>query len=63
MFQRFQVNTIVADVEPCVAFYQALGFEETHRFPAEGTPEHVEVRANGLTLGISSVVAAPGSRP
>ena len=58
MFQSFQVNTIVPDVSPCVAFYQALGFVETYRFPAEGMPEHVEVRANGLTLGISSVAAA-----
>src|SRR4051794_40348556 len=58
MFQSFQVNTIVPDVEPCVTFYKALGFEETYRFPAEGTPEHVEVRANGLTLGIGSVAAA-----
>lgn len=58
MFQSFQVNTIVAEVGPCVAFYQALGFDETYRFPAEGAPEHVEVRANGLTLGISSVAAA-----
>ena len=58
MFQNFQVNTIVPDVEPCVAFYLALGFAETYRFPAEGIPEHVEVRANGLTLGISSAAAA-----
>ena len=58
MFKHFQINMIVADVDPCVAFYQALGFEETYRTPAEGVPEHVEVRANGLTLGISSVTAA-----
>jgi catechol 2,3-dioxygenase-like lactoylglutathione lyase family enzyme len=58
MFQAFQVNAIVQDMAPCVAFYAALGFVETYRFPDEVIPEHVEVRANGLTLGISSVDAA-----
>ncbi|HEU5438408.1 MAG TPA: VOC family protein [Ktedonobacterales bacterium] len=58
MFLNFQINMIVEDVEPCVSFYKAIGFEETYRTPAEGAPEHVEVRALGLTLGISSVAAA-----
>ncbi len=58
MFVDFQVNMVVEDVEPCVAFYKALGFEETYRTPAEGAAEHVEVRALGLTLGISSAAAA-----
>jgi catechol 2,3-dioxygenase-like lactoylglutathione lyase family enzyme len=58
VFSGFQINMFVDDVEPCVAFYKAIGFEETYRTPAEGAPEHVEVRALGLTLGIASVVAA-----
>jgi catechol 2,3-dioxygenase-like lactoylglutathione lyase family enzyme len=58
MFSDFQVNMIVEDVEPCVAFYKDIGFEETYRTPAEGAAEHVEVRTLGLTLGISSATAA-----
>ncbi len=58
MFVSFQINMIVEDVEPCVSFYKAIGFEETYRTPAEGAAEHVEVRALGLTLGISSAAAA-----
>jgi lactoylglutathione lyase len=58
MFSSFQVNMIVEDVEPCVSFYKDLGFAETYRSPAEGAPEHVEVRAVGLTLGVSSAKAA-----
>jgi len=58
MFVDFQINMLVEDVEPCVSFYKAIGFEETYRTPAEGAPEHVEVRALGLTLGIASVKAA-----
>jgi len=58
MFLNFQVNMTVRDVEPCVSFYKAIGFEQTYRTPAEGAPEHVEVRSLGLTLGISSLKAA-----
>lgn len=60
MFVSFQVNMIVEDVEGCASFYKTLGFEETYRTPAagDGAAEHVEVRAIGLTLGISSVAAA-----
>jgi catechol 2,3-dioxygenase-like lactoylglutathione lyase family enzyme len=58
MFSNFQINMLVEDVEPCVSFYKSIGFEETYRTPAEGAPEHVEVRTLGLTLGIASVTAA-----
>jgi lactoylglutathione lyase len=58
MFSNFQINTFVEDVEPCVSFYKAIGFEETYRTPTEGPAEHVEVRTLGLTLGISSRAAA-----
>jgi predicted lactoylglutathione lyase len=58
MFSGFQINMFVEEVEPCVSFYTAIGFEETYRTPAEGAAEHVEVRTLGLTLGIASVTAA-----
>jgi catechol 2,3-dioxygenase-like lactoylglutathione lyase family enzyme len=58
MFVNFQINMVVEDVEPCVSFYKALGFEETYRTPADGAAAHVEVRALGLTLGVSSAAAA-----
>ena len=58
MFLNFQINTFVEDVEPCVSFYKAIGFEETYRTPTEGPAEHVEVRTLGLTLGIASAAAA-----
>ncbi len=60
MLLDFQINMIVkdSDVEPCVSFYKGLGFEERYRTPGDGPAEHVEVRAVGLTLGISSLSAA-----
>jgi uncharacterized glyoxalase superfamily protein PhnB len=52
------VNLYAEDVEPAVAFYSALGFEESYRVPATGTPLHVELRKDGTTIGVSSVDAA-----
>jgi lactoylglutathione lyase len=54
----FQVNLYAEDVETAIAFYSALGFEEKYRYPTTGTPEHVEVRNGGLTIGVSSTDAA-----
>jgi uncharacterized glyoxalase superfamily protein PhnB len=54
----FQVNLYAEDVEVAIAFYTALGFEESYRYPAAGTPEHVEVRNGGLTIGVSSIDTA-----
>jgi lactoylglutathione lyase len=61
VFAGFQINMIVEEVEPCLAFYKAIGFAETYRTPTEGAAEHVEVRAIDLTLGISSATAARDS--
>jgi catechol 2,3-dioxygenase-like lactoylglutathione lyase family enzyme len=58
VFKNFQINMLVDDVEKCVSFYKAIGFEETYRTPATGAPAHVEVRAVGLTLGASSIKIA-----
>ena len=41
MFSGFQINMFVEEVEPCVSFYTAIGFEEAYRTPAEGAAEHV----------------------
>lgn len=54
----FQVNLFAEDVEPALAFYTELGFEESYRYPPSGAPRHVEVRNGGLTIGIASVEAA-----
>jgi predicted enzyme related to lactoylglutathione lyase len=58
MFTGFQVNMYADDVEPGVAFYAALGFEESYRYAPTGEPLHVELRNGGLTIGIASVRAA-----
>ena len=58
MFVGHQVNLYANDVEPAVAVYAAMGFEETYRYAPDGEPLHVELRDGGLTIGISSVRAA-----
>jgi predicted enzyme related to lactoylglutathione lyase len=58
VFTGFQVNMYADDVEPGVAFYAALGLEETYRYAPAGEPLHVELRGGGLTIGIASVRAA-----
>jgi predicted enzyme related to lactoylglutathione lyase len=58
VFTGFQVNLYADDVEPGVAFYAGLGFEESYRYSPAGVPLHVELRNDGLTIGIASVQAA-----
>lgn len=58
MLTGFQVNLYADDVEPGVAFYAALGFEESYRYAPATEPLHVELRNGGLTIGIASVRAA-----
>jgi lactoylglutathione lyase len=59
MFTSALVNLYTADIEAAQRFYRdLLGFEETFRTPREGTPEHVELRLDGFTLGLGSVQAA-----
>src|ERR671934_3146040 len=45
-----------------VSLYTQLGFEESYRYPTTGTPEHLEVRNGGLTIGVASIEAACASR-
>lgn len=59
MFRNPQINTYVQDVESTMRFYtEELGFVETYRTPRLGTPQHVEVRLDGLVLGFASIEAA-----
>jgi lactoylglutathione lyase len=59
MFFTAFVNLYSADIEAGLRFYRdLLGFEETFRTPREGTPEHVELRLNGFSLGLGTVAAA-----
>lgn len=53
------VNLYTRDVEAGLRFYKGLlGFEESFRTPANGTPEHVELTLKGFGLGLSAVEAA-----
>jgi lactoylglutathione lyase len=59
MFATGFVNLYTANIEAGLRFYRdLLGFEETFRTPAEGTPEHVELALNGFALGLGTVQAA-----
>lgn len=53
------INLYTARIETALRFYRdRLGFTETFRTPAEGVPEHVELRLDGVTLGLGDVDAA-----
>ena len=59
MFRDPQVNIYVADVEGMARFYRdVLGFTETFRTPAEGTPVHVELRIGSFVVGMAGIDAA-----
>jgi lactoylglutathione lyase len=59
MYLDALVNLYTRDIEAGLHFYRdLLGFAETFRTPAEGVPEHVELRLNGFTVGLGSVEAA-----
>jgi catechol 2,3-dioxygenase-like lactoylglutathione lyase family enzyme len=60
MFDTALINLYTRDIEAGMRFYRdLLGFVETFRTPAEGTPAHVELRLNGgFTIGLGTVQAA-----
>lgn len=59
MFGNGLVNLYTRDMEAGIRFYRdLLGLAETFRTPTEGTPEHVEFRAGGFTVGLGTVEAA-----
>jgi catechol 2,3-dioxygenase-like lactoylglutathione lyase family enzyme len=56
MFTAGLVNLYTRDIEAGLRFYRdLLGFTETCRTPAEGIPEHVELRLGGFTVGLGTV--------
>jgi catechol 2,3-dioxygenase-like lactoylglutathione lyase family enzyme len=59
MYSTAFVNLYTKDIEAGLRFYcDLLGFKETFRTPAQGTPEHVELTLNGFGLGLGTVEAA-----
>ena len=59
MFTDGLVSLYTRDIEAGIRFYRdLLGFAETFRTPAQGTPEHVEFRLNGFTVGLGTTEAA-----
>jgi lactoylglutathione lyase len=59
MFDTALVNLYTRDIEAGIRFYRdLLEFVETFRTPIDGTPEHVELRLNGFTIGLGAVEAA-----
>jgi catechol 2,3-dioxygenase-like lactoylglutathione lyase family enzyme len=57
-FRNPMINIYSDDLAQLVVFYEGLGFRETFRTPAEGTPVHVEVTLDDFVIGIASVDAA-----
>ncbi|HEX4791373.1 MAG TPA: VOC family protein [Actinospica sp.] len=60
MFETALINLYTRDIEAGLRFYRdLLGLSESFRTPAEGVPEHVELRlADGFTIGLGTVEAA-----
>jgi len=54
VFTTPQVNLYSRDVERTAAFYAHLGFVESFRTPVLGAADHVELKLEGLTLGVGS---------
>ena len=57
-FLTSSVGPFTHEVPRLVKFYEGLGFRETYRNTRDGTPDHVELKLDGLTLAVSSVKAA-----
>lgn len=52
----------VESVSATRGFYEALGFFETYRFPADGEPGYVTMSRGESSIGISAVRAADEDR-
>ena len=53
-------NLYTSDIDRAVAFYRdLLGGKQTFRTPAEGTPEHVELRLGDVIIALTSRGAVP----
>jgi lactoylglutathione lyase len=58
-FSEPMVNLFTHDIGAALEFYaERLGFVESFRTPTEGVPEHVELRLDGVTVGLSTAEAA-----
>jgi catechol 2,3-dioxygenase-like lactoylglutathione lyase family enzyme len=57
-FRSPQINLYSRDLSRAAKFYLGLGFEETFRTPAVGSPVHIELKLDGFKLGIATVEAA-----
>ena len=57
MFRTPQVILFSDDVARAIAFYCALGFEETFRVPTQGEPIHVDLELDGYKIGIASTAS------
>ena len=54
-FLKSLVTLYAQDIQRSAAFYGGvLGLAETYRFPATGTPEHIEYAVADSTIAISS---------
>jgi len=59
-FTSLMPHLYCADLERAAAFYRdLLGGTQTFRTPAEGSPEHVEIRLGDAMIALSSVEAVP----
>ena len=58
-FSSPMVNVFTRDLPAALAFYgDLLGFEETFRAPDPETPDHVDLRLDGVTIALSTAEAA-----
>jgi catechol 2,3-dioxygenase-like lactoylglutathione lyase family enzyme len=53
-FSAPQVVLLVEDAERSAAFYARFGFEEVFRTPRDGAPIHIDVRLDGIRLGLAT---------
>jgi glyoxylase I family protein len=56
-FTSPQVILFSADVQRASEFYRRLGFQETFRFPAAGTPIHANLELGGYRIGFASTAS------
>ena len=52
----------VESVSATRAFYEAIGFSQTYRFPADGQPSYVTMSRGASSIGISAVSSADEDR-
>lgn len=53
-----QTTIYTADLGAAQAFYEALGLEQSFRYPADGQASHVELRAGDYVLALATEAAA-----